>query len=340
METAGFHPVNYSVAHSAPQRGGRRESESEPPHSRAGDTQEAGPEAGSSRGQRAPQEAGLCPGVPGPQPRPPGPQVSARAHSPPGVLESQRAQGEGGRHPESRSQAASPSVVGSMQRWQLTGGRQPRCPRGWEPPQVKPSPRGRGGRASAQSSWRHRSCPTPPLPPPRGWALGCGCRFYTLLLPRACRGQSLAPFLTCSAGPGAGVPTASSPSAAGLCPGEGRPRRTEFCTGGEGHGPRNTGLSGRLDKQSQCHPPRGCAMIARRSPEGFQVTGHRSSGLEPGPGAGRHSPRPGPGPAPAAERPSAHTVPSRRPHPARLPKDSAGEGGSSGWGALPCNSPQ
>lgn len=179
-----------------------------------------------------------------------------------------------------------------------------------------------------------------PPGPPRGWALGCGCRFYTLLLPRACRGQSLAPFLTCSAGPGAGVPTASSPSAAGLCPGEGRPRRTEFCTGGEGHGPRNTGLSGRLDKQSQCHPPRGCAMIARRSPEGFQVTGHRSSGLEPGPGAGRHSPRPGPGPAPAAERPSAHTVPSRRPHPARLPKDSVGEGGSSGWGALPCNSPQ
>lgn len=44
---AGFHPVNYSVANSAPQRGGRRESESEPSHGGGGNTADGG---GQKRG--------------------------------------------------------------------------------------------------------------------------------------------------------------------------------------------------------------------------------------------------------------------------------------------------
>lgn len=39
---AGFHPVNYSVANSAPRRGGRRKSESEPSHGGGGNTTHGG----------------------------------------------------------------------------------------------------------------------------------------------------------------------------------------------------------------------------------------------------------------------------------------------------------
>lgn len=44
---AAFHPVNYSVANSAPRRGGRRESESEPSHGGGGNTAHGG---GQKRG--------------------------------------------------------------------------------------------------------------------------------------------------------------------------------------------------------------------------------------------------------------------------------------------------
>lgn len=188
METAGFHPVNYSVAHSAPQRGGRRESESEPPHSRAGDTQEAGPEAVSSRGQRAPQEARLCRGVPGPHPRPPGPQVSARAHSLPGVLESQLAHGGGGapgeQEPGSQSKRGwQHAEVAAHGRQDSSGRQTAQVPQGLGTTSGQAQPLACGGRAPGageaepvQSSWRHRSCPTPAAP--GAGPLGCGCWFY------------------------------------------------------------------------------------------------------------------------------------------------------------------
>lgn len=53
---AGFHTVNYSVVNSAPRRGGGRESESEPSHSRAGTalSEEAGAPAVVLSGAKGP----------------------------------------------------------------------------------------------------------------------------------------------------------------------------------------------------------------------------------------------------------------------------------------------
>lgn len=58
---AGFHTVNYSVAKSAPGRGGRRQRESEPsPVEEGAVLMEAGAETGVLPGATALQEARLC----------------------------------------------------------------------------------------------------------------------------------------------------------------------------------------------------------------------------------------------------------------------------------------
>lgn len=191
---------------------------------------------------------------------------------------------------------------------ELRAGRQPRCPgvagnllRSSPAPDLwTQSPCGRCGRAPGGTGATHMAAP-------RGWASRMWVLVDTLLLSRGAPGPSPRPLPNLlrhrPAGPGAGCPRHPCPLLLALCPGEGRPRRAEFCTGGVGRdtvlGP---GLPGRLDKQSQGHPPGGWAMIARRSPEAFQVTRHRAlrAGTRiPGREGTAHSLLPGP--APAAE---------------------------------------
>lgn len=295
-----------------------------PPTAEEGTTQEAGPEAGSSRGQRALQEARLCRGVPAPQPRPP------RASGVCPWLTLYQASwnpswhmGVGGWHPESRSQAASPSVVGSMQRWQSPGQQESSGradspgAQGWQGAssgQAQPLTCGRRAPAAGVAEPKHQvpgGTGAAHMAAARGWASRMWVLVDTLLLPRGVPGPSPRPLPNLlrhrPAGPGAGsrVPTASSPAASGCS----LPRRREATEnrvlhrwgGGDTvHGIRDS-QAVLTSKASATHPG-GWAMIARRSPEGFQVARHRA--LRAGTRIpGREGTAHGllPGPAPAAE---------------------------------------
>ena len=207
---AGFHTVNYSVVNSAPRRGGGRESESEPSHSRAGTalSEEAGAPAVVLSGAKGPAGGQAQWGSGGP-----GHHMNAStgqrhrplAHFPLQVQATQRAPLGG--------MAARSAGVDSVCRWQPTGQREgcvghrhPGAPgasgltTGRELPKVGGSrASGTGVAKSPQGKlWGCAGAVTPPWSAPPGWpSTTQASSFVRILLPWTCLGQSLAPFLIC-----------------------------------------------------------------------------------------------------------------------------------------------
>lgn len=129
---AGFHPVNYSVANSAPQIGGRRESESEPSHSEEENSaHRAGTETRVLSGTKGPAGGQAVRRGAWPPPQGlPGLQISAPRSLPtrrPGIPAGRPREDGTGMRERGRQ---------AMHGWQPTASRKalpvshPRCPRG------------------------------------------------------------------------------------------------------------------------------------------------------------------------------------------------------------------
>lgn len=291
-----------------------------PPTAEEGTAREAGPEAGSSRGQRALQEARLCRGVPAPQPRPPRAsgvcpwltlyQASWNPswHMGVGVAPGEQEPGCQSKRGWQHAEVAVPGPAG-----ELGAGGQPRCPgvagnllRSSPAPDLwTQSPRGTAAGVAEPAHQVPGGTGAAHTAAPRGWASRLWVLVYTPLLPRGVPGPSPRPLPNLlrhrPAGPGAGsrepVPTASSPAASGSLPCRREARRTE-CTGGAG-GTRSTGygLPGRLDKQSQCHPPRRLCNDCQAQPGGVpgdQAPGPRGWNPDPRREGTAHRLLPGP----------------------------------------------